>query len=67
MDITVDRDGLNFSALAEDAIVEALRDLARWLYRRLESEFDYLTSEPAVDEAIDANGYTFLENGKPFG
>ena len=48
-------------------VTEALRDLARWLYRRLESEFEYLTSEQAVDEAITANGYTFVENGKPFG
>lgn len=67
MDITVERDGLDFSEAAEEAIIEALRDLARWLYRRLESEFDYLTSKPAVDEAIAANEYTFMENGKRFG
>lgn len=67
MDITVERDGLYFSETAEEAIIEALRDLARWLYRRLESEYEYLTSKAAVDEAIGANEYTFMENGKRFG
>ncbi|PKP99096.1 MAG: antitoxin of toxin-antitoxin stability system [Alphaproteobacteria bacterium HGW-Alphaproteobacteria-13] len=67
MDITVERDGLDCSEATEEAIIEPLRDLARWLYRRLESEYDYLTSEPAVDEAIRAIGYTFMENGKRFG
>ncbi|HET6525038.1 antitoxin of toxin-antitoxin stability system [Sphingopyxis sp.] len=66
MEIAVERRGIHVVALAEDTIVEAMRDLARWLYRRLESEFEYLTSEPAIDEAVIANGYTFLENGKPF-
>ncbi len=67
MDIAVEREGIAFGSPAEETIIEALRDLARWLYRRLESEFEYLTSEQAVDEAITANGYTFMENGKPFG
>ena len=67
MDIAVEREGIAFGSPAEETIIEALRDLARWLYRRLESEFEYLTSEQAVDEAITANGYTFVENGKPFG
>lgn len=69
MEISVERDRIDcsdFSASAEDTIIEALRDLARWLYRQLEKEFEYLTSEPAVDEALTANGYTFLENGKRF-
>jgi hypothetical protein len=32
-----------------------MRDLARWLYRTLEKEYDYLTSDEAVWEAIQAN------------
>jgi hypothetical protein len=69
MEISVERDRSDysdFSESAEETIVEALRDLARWLYRQLEKEYEYLTSEPAVDEALTANGYTFLENGKLF-
>lgn len=47
--------------------MEALRDLARWLYRQLEREYDYLTSDEAVDEAIVANEYSFTVDGKRFG
>lgn len=52
---------------AEDAIIEAMRDLARWLYGQLEREWNYLTSDATVDEAILANGYTFTEDGRRFG
>lgn len=52
---------------AEDVLTEAFRDLARWLYARLHEEYDYLTSDEAVDEAIVANAYTFTEAGKRFG
>jgi hypothetical protein len=51
----------------EDTIITALRNLARWLYRQLEREYDYRTSDSVVDEAIIANDYTFTENGRRFG
>lgn len=52
---------------AADGVVELMRDLARWLYRQLEREYEYLTSNEVVDEAIIANGYTFTEDGRRFG
>ncbi|MEO5326413.1 antitoxin of toxin-antitoxin stability system [Mesorhizobium sp. CC13] len=52
---------------AEEVVIEALRDLARWVYRQLEREYDYLTSDEAVDETIIANEYTFTESGRRFG
>ena len=55
------------TADAEEVVIEALRDLARWLYRQLEREYDYLSSDEVVDEAIIANGYTFTEAGRRFG
>lgn len=70
MAVSVERDGptwQDMTAGAEDIVAEALRDLARWLYRQLEREYDYLTSDEAVDETIIANGYTFTEAGKRFG
>lgn len=70
MVITSERDGPASPAMtadAEEEIGEALRDLARWLYRQLEREFDYLNSDEAVDEAILANGYRFTEAGEHFG
>lgn len=70
MAITVERTsprGQDMTAGAEKAVIEALRDLARWLYRQLEHEYDYLTSDESVDEAIVANRYTFTEIGRRFG
>ncbi|OZA08171.1 MAG: antitoxin of toxin-antitoxin stability system [Rhodobacterales bacterium 17-64-5] len=52
---------------AESIVTNALRDLASWLYRQLEQEYDYLTSDEAVDETLIANGYTFTEKGRRFG
>lgn len=57
----------DMTADAEEIVIEALRDLARWLYRQLEREYDYLTSDEAVDEAITTNEYTFTEAGRRFG
>ena len=51
----------------EEIVVEALRDLARWLYRQLEAEYDHLTSDEAVDEGIIINEYTFTDGGRRFG
>ena len=52
---------------AESIVTDAMRDLANWLYRQLEQEYDYLTSDEAVDETLVANGYTFTEEGRRFG
>jgi hypothetical protein len=52
---------------AETRITEALRAYARWIYRQLEDEYNYLNSDEAVAENIEANGYTFSSEGKRFG
>lgn len=70
MRISVERDspvGQDMTPDAEDIVTEALRDLARWLYRQLEREYEYLTSDEAVDESLRANDYTFTEAGRRFG
>lgn len=70
MAISVERDGPTGQDMthdAEESVIEALRDLARWLYRQLEREHAYQTSDEVVDEAILANGYTFIANGRRFG
>lgn len=70
MSIDLHRDsptGQDLSAADEETVTEALRDLARWLYRALEAEHDYLMSTEQVDEAIRANDYTFTEGGRRFG
>ncbi|MDE0006183.1 MAG: antitoxin of toxin-antitoxin stability system [Rhodospirillaceae bacterium] len=70
MSIEVERDspaGQPMTDDAEDTVVRAIRDLARWLYRQLEREYDHLTSDSVVDETIVANSYTFTEAGERFG
>ena len=70
MAISVERDNPSWqdmTADAEEGVIEALRDLARWLFRQLEREYDYLSSDDVVDETIVANGYTFTEAGQRFG
>lgn len=70
MSISVERDSptcQDRTADAEDVVAEVLRDLARWLYRQLEREYEYFTSDEVVDEAIIANTYTFTDAGHRFG
>ena len=52
---------------AEDVAIEALRDLARWLYRRLREEYEHETSDETVDEALIVNELTFTAEGRRFG
>ena len=70
MAIEVERDSPTWQPMtdgAEDTVIEALRDLARWFYRQIEREYDYLTSDAAVDESIAINGFTFTAEGRRFG
>jgi len=48
----------------EEVIIEASRDAMRWIYRRLEAEYEYLMSDEQVDESILANEYDFDEEGR---
>jgi len=70
MTIDVERDSPSGHPIvdrAEDDLVDALRDLAHWLYRQLEREYEFQTSDEAVDEGIEANEYTFTAEGRRFG
>ena len=69
MAISVERDSpthQDMTADAEEIVIEALHDLAYWLYRQLEREYEYLTSDEAVDEAITASEHTFTCPGRRF-
>ena len=70
MAVSVSRDSAAAVEVIGDAgsiVTDALRDLANWLYRQLEQEYDYLTSDEAVDETLVVGGYTFTEEGRRFG
>ena len=70
MTFDVDRDGPAGQSIVgrtDDDLVTALRDLAHWLYRALEREYEFQTSDETVDEGMSANGYTFTAEGRRFG
>ncbi len=47
-----------------DSIIETARDYMRWIYKQLEKEYEYQNSDEVIDELLESNGYTFLENGE---
>ena len=70
MSVDVTRDSATWqppTTDAEEIVTDALRDLARWLYRQLQAEYDHLTSDEAIEEGIIVNEYTFTEAGRRFG
>lgn len=70
MTVTVERrscSGQDMTTDSETAITEAIRELARWLYDWLESEYGWQTSSAIVDDDIIAGEYTFTESGQRFG
>ena len=70
MAIEVERDSPTWQPMtdgAEETVIEALRDLARWLYRQLRSEYEHQTSDEAVDEIVSINEWTFQADGTRFG
>jgi hypothetical protein len=42
---------------------DTLNDFAHWIYRQLESAYEYETSEEYIVENIEANDYDFSEDG----
>lgn len=47
-----------------DALTETLRDFNHWIFKRLEAEYEYLTSDVQIEESIIANEYEFTEEGR---
>ena len=41
-----------------------LKDFAKWIYTRLDTEWDYAMSDEQIDDSIRANEYEFTEGGK---
>lgn len=51
------------SAEQETAFLEFARRAARWYYRRLEEEYEALSSDGSVDEVLTDSDWAFFENG----
>jgi hypothetical protein len=50
----------------EEAVKDERERLGNEIYRTLEKEYDYLTSEASIIETIEANEYEFTKDGMPF-
>jgi hypothetical protein len=61
---TVTIDTADFFEVDEEPFVEACRDLMRWIYKQLEAEYDYLTSDETIDDNIRANEWEFTKDGE---
>lgn len=49
---------------AEQELIDLLNNFNRWIFRQLEKEYEYLTSDEAVDGSLRANEYEFDEEGE---
>lgn len=63
-DISVDFEswfggGDSYDSEVESDIIELLRDFMHWIYKRLNAESNYLMSDEAIKETIEANEYEF--------
>ena len=48
----------------ETALRDLMRRLADWFYRYLEDDYEFRTGDEAAEEGIEANEYTFTEDGE---
>lgn len=58
-----DRENDYSTNVDHDGITQALRDFADWIYRQLETEYEWRMADEQVDDAITANEYEFDEHG----
>ena len=66
MSVEVERDSPAYQYATKEqdsAVRDALRSFADWIYRQLESEYEYRMSDENVDESIRANEYEFNQDG----
>jgi len=55
--------GSNPDSDIDELVEDTMRDFARWIYRQLEQEYEHLTSDEQVYEALQANDMRFTEDG----
>jgi hypothetical protein len=55
---------LSTHVLADNELNEILRSFMQWIYRALEQEYEYQTSDEQLVEMAKANEYTFDANGR---
>ena len=61
----LDDAGTHFDKIKTD-LESALRSYAKWIYKQLAMEWEYLTSENSFKEACEANNWEFTVNGEMY-
>lgn len=56
-------DDAKTDALVAELEENFLEDMGEYYLDMLQTDYDYMTSDEAVTESLEANGYEFLENG----
>lgn len=51
---------------SEEELIKALRQYMKEIYKALEADYEYFSSDAAIEESIIANEYKFFEDGKIF-
>jgi hypothetical protein len=64
MDYSFSNEVLENTEKSDALIKECFIDFAVWIYKQLQNDYEYQTSDSAVAETIEANEYEFLESGK---
>jgi hypothetical protein len=59
-----DADDSEISEETEKAILDLMRDFAKWIYRNLEDEYESRLTDEYVDDTIMENEYKFTKDGK---
>jgi hypothetical protein len=67
MDVSVHRENWynDVDDDTENAIIQALRDFADWIYDQLEKEYNYVTSEENAREYLEDSDQEFTAEGEP--
>jgi len=60
-----DDDGMSDDPVAEieESVTKLMRDFADWIYKQLETEYDYLCSDEYVNEHLEDSDDLFDEDG----
>lgn len=48
----------------EESIKEPLRDFMRWIYRQLQNEYDFQTSDESIKDSLIGNAIEFTKDGE---
>lgn len=48
----------------DETVREAMRDFNHWIFTRLRTEYEWLTSDEQIEETIRINEYEFTEDGE---